>query len=162
MLSVYANGSVWLHEQQYEHHGEVGGDIELEMPERNLGIEVDDLGDLHLSAKGIPLGINSTCTVFAESKIISLLANGHGREEIIAGIHYSIAKRIVRLAKRTGIEDAVFFDGGPAMNRGLVAAMEDELMRSIIVPEIPQITTALGVAVIAREAFLSNGEKAYA
>ena len=48
------------------------------------------------------------------------------------------------------------------MNRGLVAAMEDELMRNVIVPEIPQITTALGAAVIAREAFLSNGEKVYA
>ncbi|MDP2277304.1 MAG: acyl-CoA dehydratase activase, partial [Nitrospirota bacterium] len=134
----------------------------LEMTARNLGVEVDELGDLHLNAKGTPLNINSTCTVFAESEIISLLANSHEREEIIAGVHYSIARRIVRLAKRIGIEDMVFFDGGPAMNRGLVAAMEDELMRNVIVPEIPQITTALGAAVIAREAFLSKGEKVYA
>ncbi|MEW6738860.1 MAG: acyl-CoA dehydratase activase [Nitrospirota bacterium] len=134
----------------------------LEMTARNLGVEVDELGTMHLNAKDIPLTINSTCTVFAESEIISLLANGHEREEIIAGVHYSIARRIVRLAKRIGIEDMVFFDGGPAMNRGLVAAMEDELMRSIIVPEIPQITTALGAAVIAREAFLAEGEKVHA
>lgn len=134
----------------------------LEMTARNLEIDVEELGDYHINAKGVPLGINSTCTVFAESEIIGLLANGHEKEEIIAGVHYSIAKRIVRLAKRIDIEDMVFFDGGPAMNRGLVAAMEDELMRSVIVPEIPQITTALGAAVIAREAFLSKGEKVYA
>ncbi|MBU2591506.1 MAG: CoA activase [Nitrospinae bacterium] len=134
----------------------------LEMTARNLGIEVDDLGDLHLKAKGIPLSINSTCTVFAESEIIGLLANGHEKEEIIAGVHYSIAKRIVRLAGRLGVEDRVFFDGGPAMNKGLVAAMDDELMRNVVVPEIPQITTALGGALIARDAFLSKGEKFYA
>lgn len=134
----------------------------LEMTARNLGVEVDELGTMHLNAKGIPLTINSTCTVFAESEIITLLANGYGPEEIIAGVHYSIAKRIVRLAKRIGIEDMVFFDGGPAMNRGLVAAMEDELMRHIIVPEIPQITTALGAAVIAREVFFAKGEKVHA
>jgi predicted CoA-substrate-specific enzyme activase len=131
----------------------------LEMTARNMGIEVYELDSLHLNAKAAPITINSTCTVFAESEIISLLANGHGREEIIAGIHYSIAKRIVRLAKRTGIEDIVFFDGGPAMNKGLVAAMEDELMRNIIVPETPQITTAIGAAVLAREAFIAEGGK---
>lgn len=134
----------------------------LEMTARNLGVEVDELGRMHMNAKDIPLTINSTCTVFAESEIISLLANGHEREEIIAGVHYSIAKRIVRLAKRIGIEDIVFFDGGPAMNKGLVAAIEDELMRNVIVPEIPQITTALGAAIIAREAYLAEGEKVHA
>ncbi len=134
----------------------------LEMTARNLGVKVDELGDLHLNAKGVPLTINSTCTVFAESEIISLLASGHEREEIIAGVQYSIAKRIVRLAKRIGIEDMVFFDGGPAMNKGLVAAMEDELLRNVIVPEIPQITTAIGAALIAKEAFLAEGGKVHA
>ncbi|MGQ3684274.1 MAG: acyl-CoA dehydratase activase [Candidatus Loosdrechtia sp.] len=134
----------------------------LEMTARNLDVEVDELGALHLQAKGTPLPINSTCTVFAESEIISILANGHEKEDIVAGVHYSIAKRIVRLAKRTGINDMVFFDGGPALNKGLVAAMEDELMRRIVVPEIPQITTAFGAAVIARDAFCAGGEKIYA
>ncbi len=129
----------------------------LEVIARNLEVEVDELGDYHMNAKGAPLAVNSTCTVFAESEMISLLANGHSKEEIIAGVHYSIAQRVVRLAKRTGIEDMVFFDGGPAMNKGLVSALENEMMRKIVVPEIPQITTALGAAVIAREAFNGQG-----
>lgn len=123
----------------------------LEMAARNLEIDVEELGKYHMNAKGAPLVINSTCTVFAESEIISLLANGHGKEEIIAGIHHSIARRIVRLAKRVGIEDTVFFDGGPALNSGMVDALEDELMCNVVVPKMPQFTTAFGAALTARE-----------
>jgi len=128
----------------------------LEVAARNLEVEVSDLGNCHMEAKGAPIAMNSTCTVFAESEIISLLANGNKKEDIIAALHYSIAKRVARLAKRSGMDGLVFFDGGPAMNKGLVAALEDELMRDVVVPETPQITTACGAAVMAKEAYFSN------
>lgn len=128
----------------------------LDVAARNLDIDLEELGDYHFNGKGAPLTINSTCTVFAESEIIGLLANGHGKEEIIAGIHYSIAKRTVRLAKRVGIEDRVYFDGGPALNKGLVAAIQDELGRELVVPEYPQTTTAFGAAILARNEFLAE------
>lgn len=129
----------------------------LDMTARNLEVEVEELGDYHLNSKGVPLTINSTCTVFAESEIIGLLANGKDKADIIAGIHYSIAKRVVRLAKRIGsLGELIFFDGGPAMNKGLVTAIEDELMRDVVVPRSPQITTAYGAALIARESFFYN------
>ncbi len=131
----------------------------LEMTARNLGTEVDELADLHRRCPGAPLSITSTCTVFAESEIISLLAAGHGKEEIVAGVHYSIARRIVRLARRIGVEDRVFFDGGPALNGGLVAALEDELMRPVVVPAEPQLTTAIGAAMLARAAWRETGER---
>lgn len=135
----------------------------LEMTARNLEIEVDDLGTCHMGSKVIPLTINSTCTVFAESEIIGLLANGSSKSEIVAGIHYSIARRVARLARRNGLEEGVFFDGGPAMNQGLVQALEDELMCNVHVPNSPQITTALGAAIIARDAFHDlQGETAHA
>ena len=124
-----------------------------------MEMEVTELGDCHLSAKDAPITVNSTCTVFAESEIISLLANGHGRPEVVAGIHYSIARRVVRLAKRHGVEDDVFFDGGPALNKGLIEALENELMRPLYVPELPQVTTAYGAALLARENFqYANGD----
>jgi len=127
----------------------------LDMMARNLEVDVEDLGKHHLSSTGVPLTINSTCTVFAESEIIGLLAGGSAKAEIIAGIHYSIAKRVARLAKRVGpLGEVIFFDGGPALNQGLVQAIEDELMQKIVVPEKPQITTAYGAALIARETFL--------
>ena len=125
----------------------------LDVAARNLEVDLDQLGDIHFESLRAPLTINSTCTVFAESEIIGLLANGHGRGEIVAGIHYSIARRTVRLAKRVGIEDRVYFDGGPALNRGLVAAIQEELGRELVVPEHPQITTALGAAILAREEY---------
>jgi predicted CoA-substrate-specific enzyme activase len=131
----------------------------LEMTARNLEVEVDALADYHLSALGPPLTINSTCTVFAESEIVGLLAGGNGKAEIIAGIHYSIAKRVVRLAKRLGsLGNLIFFDGGPAMNGGLVKALEDELMKQVVVPHHPQTTTAYGAALIACDLYFSIAE----
>lgn len=122
----------------------------LEMTARNLEVEVDELGTYHQRSTAVPLTINSTCTVFAESEIIGLLANDKGKAEIIAGIHYSIAKRVARLTRRCGtIDDVVLFDGGPALNSGLVTAIENELMRKVLVPEKPEITTAYGAALIA-------------
>ncbi|HZX30360.1 MAG TPA: acyl-CoA dehydratase activase [Rhodocyclaceae bacterium] len=128
----------------------------LDVAARNLDLDLEDLGDIHFTGSGAPLSINSTCTVFAESEIIGLLANGHGKAEIVAGIHYSIAKRTVRLAKRVGIEDRVYMDGGPALNKGLVAAIEDELQRPLVIPAFPQTTTAFGAAVLARCDYLEE------
>ncbi len=118
----------------------------LEMAARNLEFTLETLGEAHLRCRDVPVTINSTCTVFAESELISLLAAGHSRESIVAGIHYSIARRIARLAKRVGIEDPVVFDGGPALNPGLAAALEDELMREVRVTDTPQMSTAVGAA----------------
>jgi (R)-2-hydroxyacyl-CoA dehydratese activating ATPase len=128
----------------------------LDVAARNLGVDLEELGGLHFAGTGTPLSINSTCTVFAESEIIGLLAHGHGKAEVVAGIHYSIARRTVRLAKRVGIEDRVYFDGGPAMNKGLVAALSDELGKELVVPEHPQTTTAFGAAILAKSEWLSE------
>ncbi|GAB6039468.1 acyl-CoA dehydratase activase [Endothiovibrio diazotrophicus] len=130
----------------------------LDVAARNLEIDLEELGDYHFNGSEAPLTINSTCTVFAESEIIGLLAGGHAKEAIVAGIHFSIAKRTVRLAKRVGIEERVYFDGGPALNRGLVAAIEDELQRELVVPEQPQTTTAFGAAILAWEEYLAERE----
>ncbi len=130
----------------------------LDVTARNLEIELEELGDYHFNIESAPLPINSTCVVFAESEIIGLLADGHGKGEIVAGIHYSIAKRTLRLAKRIGLDGLVYFDGGPALNKGLVASMEDELGKKLVIPDAPQITTALGASVLAYEAYLDEME----
>ncbi|MFA5627857.1 MAG: acyl-CoA dehydratase activase [Thiohalomonadaceae bacterium] len=131
----------------------------LDVAARNLEIDLEELGDYHFAGRNAPLTINSTCAVFAESEIIGLLAKGHGKQEIVSGIHYSIARRTVRLAKRVGIEDRVYFDGGPALNKGLVAAMQDELGRELVIPEHPQTTTAFGAAILARSLFLAESKE---
>jgi len=118
----------------------------LEMASRNLEIDIDKMGVLHNLSQDRTLAVNSTCAVFAESEIISLLAEGHNKEEIVYGIHVSIAKRIARLAGRIMVQDDVLFDGGTAYNTGLIDALEEEFMRDFVVPEAPQITTAIGAA----------------
>ncbi len=128
----------------------------LDISARNLEVEVQELEVLHFKAKDTPLPINSICAVFAESEIISLLASGHHSSEIASGIHYSIAKRITRLASRGRIEDSVLFDGGTALNKGMVDALENELMRPVYVNSFPQFTTSFGAALIARERHLED------
>jgi predicted CoA-substrate-specific enzyme activase len=126
----------------------------LDVVATNLELEVDQLGDYHFKSTGTPLSINSTCAVFAESEIIGLLGNNHCAEDIIVGVHYSIAKRIIKLVKRVGIEGNIYFDGGPALNKGLVHAIENELGKEIFIPEFPQITTSFGAAILALESYL--------
>lgn len=124
----------------------------LEVMSRILEVELDELGTLSENAEDIP-PINSLCTVFGESEVISLLSQGRRVEDIIAGIHKSIAKRVGAMVKKIGIKKAVFFDGGPAFNKGLKSALEQELEVDLHVPSDPQITTALGAAIIASEHF---------
>jgi len=125
----------------------------LETMARILEINVTDLGEIALEAD-VPIRINATCAVFAESEIISLVARKKLKSEIVAGAHYAIAKRLSRMAKRVGIVDQVFFDGGPALNGGLIKAMEDELASDVYVPpSVPQVTTAVGAALIARDEY---------
>ena len=70
---------------------------------------------------------------------------------IMPGIHKAVARRLASMAKKVGVREAVFFDGGPARNVGMVRALEDELGVKMAVPPIPQIVTATGAALLAQE-----------
>ena len=120
----------------------------LDVMAKTLEVKVSDLGDLSAKAtKEIP--ISSTCTVFAESEVISHLSNEVSIENIIAGIHASVAKRVSSLAKRVGIEESVVMVGGVAKNSGVTTAMEEAIGFKIIVPKLAQLTGALGAALYA-------------
>ncbi len=122
----------------------------LEVMARALKLELDELGVCALRA-GRAADISSTCAVFAESEVITLVADGVPREEIVAGICRSIARRVGAMANRVGVEPPVAFAGGVAKNVGVVRALEEVLGQSLIVPEEPQIVGALGAALMARD-----------
>ena len=122
----------------------------LEVMAKALELKVDDLGLISLESRN-PCRISSVCTVFAESEVVSLRAEGRAREDIIAGIHRSIASRIGAMMSQVGHEELVVLTGGVAKNRGVIKALEDELKRSMSIPENPQITGALGAAIIASD-----------
>ncbi|MBI4332147.1 MAG: 2-hydroxyglutaryl-CoA dehydratase [Chloroflexi bacterium] len=112
---------------------------------------LDDLGPLSLRAKE-RITITSTCTVFAESEVISLMARGEAPESIINGIHFSFARRIVGLVKRLGVAEKVAMTGGTAKNAGMRVLIEELLETKLVPLKIdPQLTGALGAALFARE-----------
>lgn len=121
----------------------------LEVMAKTLKIELSNLGDVALKSKNY-VEIDSTCVVFAKSEINSLIAKGHGKSDIAAAIHRSVAQRLALMVRAVGLNEVVFFDGGPARNIGMRKALEDELGVKLYVPPQPQIVTSIGAAVIAR------------
>ena len=123
----------------------------LDVMARVLESDISQLGELDAQAR-VPVEISSTCTVFAESEVISHLAAGESIPDIVAGIHVSVAKRTVGLVRRLGaVEGPVAMSGGVARNAGMVRALERELGMEISVPPNCQLCGALGAALYAIE-----------
>jgi predicted CoA-substrate-specific enzyme activase len=120
----------------------------LEVMARALEVDINDFGGVSLKAD-TPAKISSLCTVFAESEVISLISKGEKRENIIAGIHESIAARVVAMAGRIGLSAPLMMTGGVAKNKGVVKALENKTGHSIEVSEKAQVTGAIGAALIA-------------
>ncbi|MFX0170494.1 MAG: acyl-CoA dehydratase activase [Candidatus Hodarchaeota archaeon] len=116
-------------------------------------LEVEDLsefGSLALNSAN-PAIISNTCTVFAESEVISRLNQGANRLDIIAGIHKSIANKIAALVTRVGVKPNVALTGGVALNPGVKTMLEEVLNIPIEVPNKPQMIGALGAALLASD-----------
>jgi len=122
----------------------------LEVTARALQLDLDELGSCALRARQAA-PISSTCTVFAESEVITLVAEGVDRAEIVAGLCMAIARRVGAMARRVGVEPPVAFAGGVAKNAGVARALEKVVGESFLIPEEPQIVGALGAALIARD-----------
>lgn len=120
----------------------------LEVMAHALEVEISQLGVISLKSNN-PKEISSMCTVFAESEVISLFAQGAKKEDIAAGIHKAIAKRVGSMAKRLDVQPPIVFCGGVAKNPAVKKALEGELGTEILSPPDPQITGAVGAALIA-------------
>jgi len=121
----------------------------LEVMARALEVKLEDLGRLSRSAQRT-IKISSMCTVFAESEVVSLIADNQPKEVIIRGLHEAIADRILGMIRRVGVEEKVTLTGGVAKNEGVVQALEERLEVKVFVPPEPQIIGALGAALLAR------------
>ena len=126
----------------------------LEVMARALQVNLDDMGMLTMKAETCA-PISSVCTVFAESEVISLLANGHARENIMAGIFEAITRRVMGMVARCGQRDTTVMTGGVARNIGMVKSLEKSLGRPLLVPDEPQMVGALGASIIALDQLTS-------
>ena len=127
----------------------------LEVMSNVLHVSLEDFGKYDEQALD-KLPISSTCTVFAESEVISQLAQGKDVKSIIKGIHQSIASRVAGQAKRDGVVPKVAMTGGVSRNAGIVRALEKELDTKIEVSSQSQLAGAIGAAIYAYEYYLKN------
>jgi predicted CoA-substrate-specific enzyme activase len=116
-----------------------------------LELDISEIGPLSLRAKKM-VSISNQCVVFAESEVINHMNQGEDVADIIAGINYSVSRRLVTQANRIGIRKDVCITGGVAKNIGVVKNLAEMLETEIKeMPEDPQIIGALGAALIAKE-----------
>ena len=127
----------------------------LDVMARVLEVKVEDLGTLGSQSTKY-VGISSTCTVFAESEVISQLSMETNKCDIINGIHHSVANRVAGLAHRVGVRDQVVMTGGVAQNIGIVNALQEQLGHTIHTSPLTQYNGALGAALFAYQKYLKE------
>jgi len=120
----------------------------LEIMSSTLQRPIEELATLHFKATS-PVKTSSTCTVFAESEVVSHLSQGFKIEDVIAGLHEAIAERIYIMASRIGFQKDLAFTGGVSKNKGFVDALSKRIGLTPILPEEPQIVCAYGAALAA-------------
>lgn len=120
----------------------------LEVMSKVLDVDINQFGEIYLKAEK-KANITNTCTVFAQTEVISLISQGVPKEEIVAGLIEAFASRVAGLAKIVGVAKDVVASGGVAKNAGFVKALERKLSCEIWIPKEPIIVGALGAALLA-------------
>ncbi len=121
----------------------------LQVISHTLELDISQLSDI--ASNAVPQNINSMCTVFAESEVVSLMANGASKESIAAGLLQSVCKKTYSLISKVGVKNKVFFSGGVSKNPLLKEMLAERLGTDIISSELSQFLGALGAAVIGYE-----------
>lgn len=122
----------------------------LEMLAKKLELDYEGFIDAALNSKHM-IHMNSTCAVFAESEVVSLLARGVDKTDIAAAAHNAISERIGTAVRRMDAREIICFTGGGACNRALTKAIEKSLNKELYIPDSPQTIVALGAAVVIRD-----------
>lgn len=122
----------------------------LQIISRVIGVKLEDMGGLSINSDN-PVKFTTGCAVFLETEAISRVAEGNTKEDIIAGLHKTLAAKISAMAQRMRLEEDCAVTGGGAKDKGLIKAMETMLGKKLLVPEEPLIAGAIGAALIAKE-----------
>ncbi|MBI3097261.1 MAG: 2-hydroxyglutaryl-CoA dehydratase [Planctomycetes bacterium] len=122
----------------------------LERAAKYLEISVDSLGSRSMESS-TPRPISSVCAVLAESEIINHVSEGVPVNDVVRGLHESLAERALTQLKKIGLNGSVTFVGGVAVQQGMVEACRRKFGVEVLVPKDPVAVTALGAAVLARQ-----------
>jgi predicted CoA-substrate-specific enzyme activase len=118
----------------------------LEIMATSLGYTIREFGEAAMSSTQ-DVAINSMCTVFAESEVISMKNSGVEPNDIARAVHLSVANRLVGMINRIGCKEKLVFSGGVANNPCIVKMLVDELGVEVFIPETPDIVGAVGAAI---------------
>ena len=122
----------------------------LEMIARTMEMNLDQMSECGLEFKE-DITISSMCTVFAESEVVSLIAQNKHTDDIVHGLNKAVAAKTASLVKRVGGEEAYMMTGGVAQNKGLVKTLEERLGTSLVISPKSQLCGALGAALFAAD-----------
>ncbi|MEA3180574.1 MAG: (R)-2-hydroxyacyl-CoA dehydratese activating ATPase [Gammaproteobacteria bacterium] len=131
----------------------------LEVLARAVDVDLEKMGGVALGASQ-ELKISSMCATFAETEVISLLAEGHSKPDVLGAVHAAIAARTAGLVGRVGKRLPVVMTGGVAKNVAAVHHIEKALNTKLTLPEDPQIAGALGAALFALDEIRAAFKKA--
>jgi predicted CoA-substrate-specific enzyme activase len=130
----------------------------LDTMARVLAVLPENVASFALASQ-CPEKINGGCTVFAESDVVSLVARGRKREDVLAGAVRAVCRRIGMMVRQIGSERHIVLTGGVAANAAVREGLEKELSVSILVPDEPQLINALGAANIGNDTEQSDSVK---
>ncbi len=120
----------------------------LQVIAKVLHVPFEQIGELSLAAKN-PSRFSTNCAVFAESEVITRLAQGTSREDILAGVHIALANKIASMLSLARLEPECAMVGGGARDVGLIAAVQQTSGIKLYIPPEPQTVGALGAALLA-------------
>lgn len=122
----------------------------LENTARRLGVPLERMGEAALAAtEEVP--ISSTCTVFAESEVVSLIAHGVDLGPILRGLHRALVRRVVAMIRSVGLRPPLMLSGGVVRNPAVRRMLEEETGEKVLLPRYPQLMGAYGAALLALE-----------
>jgi predicted CoA-substrate-specific enzyme activase len=119
----------------------------LENMARALGMSLEQFSQHAMEAEAQAVRLSSTCTVFAESEVVSLIGRGEDSHRVALGIHRAIAGRVGTMVRRVGVRERFVFAGGVAHNPCMRQLFSEELGVPLTVPDSPQTVGALGAAI---------------
>ena len=121
-----------------------------EMMARTMEMDLDQMSEAGLTYKE-DITISSMCTVFAESEVVSLIAQNKETDDIVHGLNKAVASKTAALAKRVGGEERYMMTGGVSKNKGLVKTLEEKLGTTLVISDKAQLCGALGAALFAMD-----------
>ena len=122
----------------------------LEMMARTMEMSLDEMSVTGLEY-GEDITISSMCTVFAESEVVSLIAQNKATDDIVHGLNKAVAAKTASLAKRVGGAEKYMMTGGVSKNKGLVKTLEERLGTELVISDKAQLCGALGAALFAAD-----------